>query len=182
MSEISQSIPTDLVAEAKKYYQAGKYQGAAEMFLKAAVLYEEAEEISLASEMRNNQAVALLQDGAPQLALEAVQGTSEIFKQAGDKLKMGMALANEATAYRDLGSTDQAMERFSQAAMIFKDLGEDELLMQTSQTLSSLKMKSRNIPGALISMQEGLQGVKKPNLRQRLLLNLLKVPNKLLGQ
>jgi len=93
-----------------------------------------------------------------------------------------MALANEATAHKELGSTDLAIERYSQAAEIFMELGEDILLLQTSQSLSSLKLKSQNIPGALFSMQKGLEGIKKPNLRQRLLLNLLKIPNRLIGK
>jgi len=182
MSENKQTNPADLEKEAKEHYQSGKYKLAADMFSRAAVLYQEGGELTLFAEMRNNQSVAHLQEGDPQLALEAVQGTSEIFHQAGDLIKKGMALANEATAYKDMGATDQALEKFSQASTIFHELGEDVLLLQISQSLSSLKLKSRNISGALVSMQVGLEGVKKPNLRQRALLNLLKIPNKLLGQ
>jgi len=182
MTDKSKNSPADLDQEAKDLYQAGKYQKAAEVFLKAADLYEKGGEICLAAEMRNNQGVSLLKAKQPGPALEAIRGTGEIFKEAGDRLKMGMALANEATALKDLGQTDPAVDKFAQAAVIFRELGEHELLLQTSQSLSSLKLKSRNIPGALFSMQEALESVQKPTLRQKLLLNLLKVPLKLLDR
>ena len=93
---------------------------------------------------------------------------------------MAMALANEATAMKELGTIDLAIGKFTEALKIFNEIGETDLLVQTSQSLSSLKLKSRNIPGALFSMQEGLEAVNKPNLRQKILLNLLKIPNKFL--
>jgi len=180
MNDNNGSIPADLEKEAKNLYQAGKYQQAAKLFSEAAAFYEAGGRSSLAAEMKNNQSVSLLKCGQPELALEVVQGTSEVFRHADDPRKMAMALANEATAHKELGSTDLAIERFSQAAEIFQELGEDILLLQTSQSLSSLKLKSQDIPGALFSMQKGLEGIKKPNLRQRLLLNLLKIPNRLI--
>lgn len=182
MNDNKASNPADLEKEAKDLYQAGKFQQAATLFSEAAALYEGEGRSALAAEMKNNQSVSLLKCGQPELALEVVQGTSEVFRQAEDRLKMGMALANEATAHKELRSTGLAIEKFSLATAIFEELGEDILLLQTSQSLSALKLKSQNISGALFSMQKGLEGIKKPNLRQRLLLNLLKIPNKLIGK
>ena len=182
MTEKSPNNNSQLVSEAKDLYQAGKYQQAADSFSRAAAVYIELEERCLAAEMKNNQCVSLLQAKQPQSALEVVKGTSEIFDLAGDRLKMAMALANEATALKELGNNDLATGKFTEALDIFQEIGETDLLVQTSQSLSSLKLKSRNIPGALFSMQEGLEAVNKPNLRQRILLNLLKIPNKFLEQ
>lgn len=182
---MTEKIPNNtaqLVKDAKDLYQAGKYLAAADSFSKAASVYIELEEESLAAEMKNNQCVSLLQANQPQSALEVVKGTSEVFDLAGDRLKMAMALANEGTALKELGCIDQATGKFSKALVIFKEIGETDLLVQTSQSLSSLKLKSRNIPGALFSMQQGLEAVNKPNLRQKILLNLLKIPNKLLDR
>ena len=180
MTEHSGSAPVDLEKEAKSLYKAGKYFQAANLFDKAAVLYEEQGDKTLSAEMKNNQSVSHLKSGKPDLALAAVQGTKKVFAEADETLKMAMALANEAAAYQDLGSRDQAINLFTQARDIFKNLGEDQLLLETSQSLSSLKLKSRNIPGALFAMQEGLEQIEKPNLRQKLLLNLLRIPNKLI--
>ena len=180
MTEKSLNNTSQLVKDAKDLYQAGKYQLAAESFSKAAAEYIELEETSLAAEMKNNQCVSLLQAKQPQSALEVVKGTSEVFELVGDRLKMAMALANEATAMKELGNIDLAIGKYTEALDIFQEIGETDLLVQTSQSLSSLKLKSRNIPGALFSMQAGLEAVNKPNLRQKILLNLLKIPNKFL--
>jgi len=180
MTEKPPSNNSQLVKEAKDLYQARKYQQAADSFSRAAAVYIELEETSLAAEMKNNQCVALLQAKQPQFALEAVRGTSEVFDRSGDRLKMAIALANEATAMKELGNIDLAIGKFTGALEIFNEIGETDLLVQTSQSLSSLKLKSRNIPGALFSIQKGLEGLNKPNLRQKILLNLLKIPNKFL--
>ncbi len=182
MIESDRKDPAQLVIDATDLYRSGKYIKAAEGFSEAAVLYDELAESTLSAEMKNNQCVSFLKANRPDSAWDAVRGTSEIFKQAGDRQKMAMALANEATALKDLGNNELAIEKFNEAAKVFRDLGETDLLLKTSQSLSTLKLKSRNIPGALFSMQEGLEAVVKPNLRQKILINLLKIPTKLLDQ
>jgi len=174
--------PTLIEEGAKDLYRAGKFQQAADGFSQAAALYLDKGEIQLAAEMRNNQSVALLKSKKPRLALEAVQGTEEIFQEAGDHLKQGMALANQATAYRDMGEKQKAIDDFNRAAEIFKISGEKEMYLQTMQSISALKMRTRNIIGALFSMQEGLDELEKPNLRQKLLRNLLKIPQNLINK
>ena len=168
--------------EAKDLYRAGKFQQAAEGFSQAAAFYLEKGEKLLAAEMRNNQSVALLKAKKPRLALDVVLGTDEVFQGVGDLLKQGMALANQATALQALGEKQKAMDDFSRAAEIFKNSGEKEMYLQTMQSISALKLKTRNLPGALFSMQEGLEGLEKPNLRQKLLLNLLKIPQNLIDK
>lgn len=152
------------------------------MFSRAAEEYAAGGAILLAAEMRNNQGVALLMAKKPRQALTAVEGTSEIFLEAGEVIKGAMALANQATAYQDLGERDQAVEYFSQAADRFQSAGEEEMYLQTMQSISSLKMKDRNLMGALFSMQSGLTALNKPTWRQKLLKGLLSIPDRLLGK
>ena len=171
-----------LANEGKSLYQAKKYLPAAENFARAAEIYDAAGDTLLGAEMRNNQCVSLLLGKKPQQALDAVQGTSELFKADGQMTTAGMALANEASARKDLGETEPAIDLFTQAADIFQAAGEDQLYLETMQSVSGLKMKSRNLTGALFAMQKGLEGVQKPTLRQRLLKNLLNIPDKLLNK
>jgi tetratricopeptide (TPR) repeat protein len=165
-----------LIERARKDYRAGKFEKAAEGFSQAAYSYQTKGESLLAAEMKNNQSVALLKAKKPQLALDAVQGTDILFREEGERIKEGMALANRATALQDLGKKQEAIEDFNQAADLFKAGGEKDMYLQTMQSISALKLRSRNIPGALFSMQEGLEELDKPNLRQKLLRNLLKIP------
>ncbi|NQS91884.1 MAG: hypothetical protein HQ574_05685 [Chloroflexi bacterium] len=180
MTDQDKKQPALFEKKGKELYKAGKFQQAAEEFDEAACLYLNQGNDLLAAEMRNNQSVALLQAKQPQLALEAVLGTAVLFQNTGNPLKEGMALANEATAHKELNNHQEAINKFSRAAEIFNHLNEGEMYLQTMQSISALKLKIKNIPGALFSMQEGLEGVKKPNLRQKLLKSLLKIPQNFL--
>ena len=168
--------------EAKELYAGKKYLQAAAAFAKAAADYLQQDWHLHAAEMRNNQCVALLKGNKPRQALEAVQGTDSVFLEEGDFLKQAMAIANQATALKELGESHSAIEKFSQAAAIFDQLDQKEMHLQTMQSLSGLKLKTRNIPGALFSMQEGLESLEKPTLRQKILIRLLKIPQKMIGK
>jgi len=171
-----------LEIEGKQLFASGKFQQASVVFSRAADGYLEQGEDLLAAEMRNNQCVSLLQAKQAQKALVAVQGTAIIFEKAGDQLKYAMALANEATALQELRRYPDAIDKFTQSADLFDQLKETEMVLQVKQSISAMQLRSRNLFGALFSMQEGLEGVNKPTLRQKILLKLLKIPQNLMGK
>ena len=171
-----------LTEEGKSLYQAKKYLPAAEAFSQAAEAYDVLGKTLLAVEMRNNQCVSLLLAKKPQKALEVVQGTSSLFIEAGKIKEAGMALANEATALKDLGENELALEAFTRAGDLFQSGGEEDLYLQTMQSVSGLKLRSRNLTGALFSMQKGLEGIEKPTWRQKLLKKLMDIPDNLLNK
>lgn len=166
--------------EANKLYAARKFQQASNTYSQAVDHYLAQGNQVRAAEMRNNQCVALLQAKHPGDALTAVRGTALIFEAAGDKLNQAMAYANEATALKDLGKKPEAIKMFTQSAELFRQMNESEMHLEVMQSISALKLKSRNLIGALYSMQEGLKQVKKPNLKQKLFLKLLKIPQDLM--
>jgi tetratricopeptide (TPR) repeat protein len=182
MKKPDHEMPPGIEEEAKNLYGSGNYQEAAKVFSRAANFYLENGDELRSAEMRNNQSVSLLQANQPEFALKVVLGTEETFYQAGDQLKQGMALANQASALQALGRHQEAIEKFSLAATIFNEIGQQEMFLQTKQSISGLKLRTKNIPGALISMQEGLEEIEKPNLRQRLLRSLLKIPQQMLDR
>jgi tetratricopeptide (TPR) repeat protein len=170
------------VKEGRSLYSSGQYQQAADIFGHAAEEYANLGQHTLAAEMKNNQCVAHLKLKQPQQAYNAVKGTPTVFKEAGDINKLAMSLANKATALMDLGDNEQALEIFSQAATFFLQIDETDMHLQVMQSISTIKLKSRNFYGAIFSMLAGLEGVKKPSLRQRILIQLLKIPRGLLGR
>jgi tetratricopeptide (TPR) repeat protein len=182
MTKQDQTQADFLAEEGKSLYQAKKYLPAADSFSQSAAAYDASGYPLLGAEMRNNQCVSLLLAKKPRQAVEVVQGTGELFIKAGQITKAGMALANEATALKDLGDNESALETFTRAGDLFLSVDEEDLYLQTMQSVSSLKMKSRNVLGALFSMQKGLEGIEKPTWKQKLLKNLLKVPDKLLNK
>ncbi len=182
MAKQDRHTADSLAEEGKSLYQAKKYLPAANSFSQAAEEYDALGESPLGAEMRNNQCVSLLLANKPRQALGAVQGTSSVFSEAGQMLNAGMALGNEATALKDLGENDLALEAFARAGEIFRSIDEEELYLQTMQSVSALKLKSRDLGGALFSMQKGIEGIEKPTWRQKILKKLLKIPDNLFNK
>jgi tetratricopeptide (TPR) repeat protein len=182
MTDKTSKEAASLVDEGKSLFRDKHYQQAGEVFSRAADRYQQAELPALAAEALNNQAVALLMAGKPRRAEEVLQGTAETFRKAGDTLKQGMALANQGAVRKDLGDRQGAVDFFTQAAAIFQEAGEGEMHLETMQSVSSLKLRSGDLTGALFAMQTGLASVEKPSWRQKLLRSFLQIPNKLLNR
>lgn len=174
--------PDQLAEEATKAYQRGKYIEASEGFQLAAAGYQAQNKPLLAAEMENNRSVAHLQAGNAKAALEAVTGTDEIFKQAGDAVKQAMAIGNRAAALEALKHYDEAEIAYQQSATLLKSSGERELHAHVMKSLSTLQIrKGKQIEG-IVNMRASLEEIENPTLKQRILQMLLKLPFKFIGR
>lgn len=171
MSEI---VPKPLTADAVGAYQEGDYETAARLFGEAASALIEQNNPLEAAEMRNNQSVAWLKAGNPGAAYEAVRGTASVFAEAGDARREGIACGNEASALQALGRAKEALEKYGLASEAFQRAGEDELQAITMQAIAGIELKRGKIMDALLAMQTGLSGLKRPTLKQKILLALLR--------
>ena len=174
--------PEKLAEDAKKFYDQGKYLEAAEGFDLARNSYEEQNKPSQAAEMANNQSVALLQAGEAELSLEAVTGTEEVFKQSGDDVKVAMAIGNRAAALEAMSRLDEAEAAYQKSADILKSSGESDMHAHVMKSLSALQIRRGKQLEGIINMKSSLEGVENPNLKQRFLKKLLKLPFKFLGR
>ncbi len=173
------SKPEQLSVEGKSVYQKGDFLKAAEIFLAAAEGYQIAGDTVSSAEMANNRSVALLQGGQAEAALQAVQGTIEVFASTGDKRRQAMAFGNRAAALNKLNRVDEAISDYSQAADLFKQVGEHDLRAPVLQALSVLQLRSGRQLESLASMNAGLNEYEQPKPRQRLLKKLLDLPSKI---
>jgi tetratricopeptide (TPR) repeat protein len=174
--------PKQLSEEAKIAYQRADFALAGRVYQAAAQGYLEAGEPLMVAEMNNNASVAYLQAGEAESALQVVEGTDGVFASAGDTRRQGMALGNRGTALEALGRLSQAADAYRQSADLLKQVGETELHGRVMQSLSALQLRTGHQLEALATMNAGLEGISKPNLRQRLLKRLLQMPYKLLGK
>jgi tetratricopeptide (TPR) repeat protein len=69
-----------------------------------------------AAEMKNNESVALLQAGKAKEALQATDGTEEVFQKAGDIKRQGIAVSNRAAALEGLKKWKEALAEYDRAA------------------------------------------------------------------
>lgn len=172
---MSDKTPQDLSQEANQAYQEGDFERAARLFGEAATAFAAANAPQDGAEMRNNQSVALLQQGDPQAALDAALGTDAIFAAAGDTRRQGLAVGNEAAALDALNRADEAIKRYRECADLLEKAGEDQMRASVLQSQAWLFVRRGKLFEGLFAMNDGLRGVKNPTLKQKILRALLKL-------
>ena len=169
------SDPKKISEQATSLYQDGDFEQAASFFEQAAQAYLEADNKLDAAEMRNNQSVALLQDGNAQAALDAALGTDQVFAEAGDIRRQGMALGNQGAALEELKRIDEAIPLYKSAAELLAQAGEDQMRALIMQSLATIYVKRGKFYEGLFTMNDGLRELKKPTLKQKILRQILKL-------
>ena len=157
-------------------YKAGQWPLAAARFLEARETYElEGDEVKSA-EMANNLSVVLLQDNRPDDALEAVEGTWNVFLAHGDDLHAARAYGNLASAREACGDATGAEKAYGLAAELMEKTGDEDARAQTLAALSRLQLKRGHPLQAVASMQSGLEGSSRLSFGKRLLRKILRLP------
>ncbi len=169
-----------LSAQAQSAYQNGDYQLAADLFGRAAACFAATGDAINEAEMNNNASVALFKLGNASAAYEKARGTDLLFEQRGKTREQALSLGNQAAALEGLHRFAEAEQKYQTCIILFEQAGEQELLSITCKTLSALQLRRGKIFDAMVTMQAGLRVKKKLNLRERLLLFLLKIPPRLL--
>jgi len=143
----------DLSNKAKAEFQRNKFSEAVADFSTCLELLSQENNPVDIAEVRNNLSVVQLRNKQPQLALDAVLGIDQVFSDAGDIQKQGMALANTGSAYEALKQYDLAAKTYEQAIARFKQIGEKKYLSITLRSLSDLQLKKGNKFNALTNLQ-----------------------------
>ena len=173
---IEAASPQSLEKEGKAAYKRGDFLAAARTFEAAKLGFAAMGDALNAAEMANNCSVAYLQAGEGEAALAAVEGSDSVFAQAGDLRRQGMAVANRGAALEALEHSEEAITAYQQAAEILQQAGEDQMRAQVMQSLSMLQFQMGRQMQALGSMQNGIEGVKRPSASQKMLKKLLNIP------
>lgn len=154
-------------ADGKRAFTAGRYAEAAESFRQASRLFVRADEGLRSAEMDNNLSVALLKNKQPREALEAAQGTQQVFAAVGDKPRQGMALGNQGAALEDLKKYAEAIAIYEQAAALFAQSGHGDMQSLTLKSIAGIRLKQGQFNTAGVEMLGSLGTVQNPSLLQR---------------
>ena len=161
--------PVKLAEEGNAEYAKGNHASAADLFLQAANAYKNTQDELNAAEMMNNQSVALLQAGKAQEALQATEGTEEIFQKAGDLKRQGIAIGNRAAALEGLKQTDEALEEYERAAALLEEAGEGDMHSVVRKAAANLNLKRGRVTAAQMDVYDSMRLVEKPNFTQRIM-------------
>jgi tetratricopeptide (TPR) repeat protein len=172
---VDQINPNPLAERGKQEYEKGKYLSAADLFSQAAQAYASAKDELNAAEMKNNQSVALLQAGKAKEALQATDGTEEIFQQTGDLKRQGIAISNRAAALEGLKKWDEALADYDRAASLFEEIGEGDMHSIVRKASANINLKRGHITDTQMDVYDSLRLVKKPTLTQRFIKFLMRI-------
>ena len=167
--------PLALAEDGKKEYEKGNFLAAADLFLQSARSYSSTKDELNAAEMMNNQSVALLQAGKAKEALQATEGTEEIFQKAGDIKRQGIAVSNRAAALEGLKKWKEALAEYDRAASLFEQIGEGDMHSIVRKAAANLNLKRGHLVDSQMDVYDSLRLVEKPTLTQRLLKFLMKI-------
>lgn len=167
--------PQQLSEQGKQAYQNSEFEAAAQLFVRAAEGFTLSNAILDAAEMKNNASVAWLQAGYSKEALDVVVGTAQLFAEAHDFRRQGLALGNEGAALEALNRFDEAAEKYQQSADVLQQAGEGQLRSSVMKSLSALELKRGKPYDAVYAMQSGISGIEKPSIGQRILKKLLRL-------
>ena len=167
--------PISLADKGKQEYEKGNYAVAAEMFSQAAQAYASAQDELNAAEMKNNQSVALLQAGKAKEALQVTDGTEEIFQQAGDIKRQGIAVGNRAAALEGLKKWKEALAEYDRAASLLEQAGEGDMHSVVRKAAANLNLKRGRVTDSQMDVYDSLRLVEKPTLTQRIMKFLMRV-------
>lgn len=164
-----------LADEGKQAYAKGNYLAAADLFLQAAQAYESVPDALNAAEMKNNQSVALLQAGKAKEALEATDGTEQIFEKAGDIKRQGIAISNRAAALEGLKKWKEALAEYDRAASLFEQIGEGDMHSIVRKAAANINLKRGRIVDSQMDVYDSLRLVEKPTFTQRMMKFLMRI-------
>ena len=158
-----------LAEKGKQEYEQGNYLAAADLFLQAAQVHASMQDELNAAEMKNNQSVALLQGGKAKEALQATEGTEDIFQKAGDIKRQGIAVSNRAAALEGLKKWSEALSEYDRAAALFEQVGEGDMHSMVRKTAANLHLRRGHIADSQMDVYDSLRLVEKPTLTQRIM-------------
>ena len=125
--------------------------------------------------MKNNQSVALLQAGKARDALQATEGTEEVFRQAGDLGRQGMAVGNRAAALEGLKKWKEALAEYDRAASIFEQAGAGDMHSVVRKAAANLNLKRGRLSESQFDVYDSLRLVEKPTFVQRIMKFLIRI-------
>ena len=167
--------PITLAEDGKNEYGKGNFLGAADLFGQAAQSYRSAKDELNAAEMLNNQSVALLQAGKAREALQATEGTEEIFQKAGDIKRQGIAVSNRAAALEGLKKWKEALAEYERAASLFEQIGEGDMHSIVRKASANINLKRGHLTDSQMDVYDLLRLVEKPTFTQRIMKFLMKI-------
>jgi tetratricopeptide (TPR) repeat protein len=154
--------------EGMKLYRAGRYEDAAAKFVEAQQLFANESNPKEVAECANNRGVCWRQATKFEEAIAAFEEARPLFQGLNDLVGEGQAVGNLAAVVEAQGDKQRAGELYLEAIDLFTKAGAKDYAKDTYTALSKLKLKQRDVVGAMTAFDSGLEQLDKPNLIERM--------------
>jgi tetratricopeptide (TPR) repeat protein len=101
-------------------------------------------------------------------ATAAFEEARPLFQSLDDAVGEGQVVGNLAALVESQGDKQHAAELYQEAIDLFTRAGAKDYVKDTFTALSKLKLKQRDVVGAMTALDSGLEQLDKPNLIERM--------------
>jgi tetratricopeptide (TPR) repeat protein len=154
--------------EGMKLYRAGRYEEAAAKFAEAQQMFASGGNHKEVAECANNRGVCWRQAAKFDEATAAFEEARPLFQSLNDLVGEGQVVGNLAALVESQGDRQHAAELYLEAIDLFTTAGAKDYAKDTYTALSKLKLKQRDVVGAMTAFDTGLEQLDKPNLIERM--------------
>jgi tetratricopeptide (TPR) repeat protein len=154
--------------EGLKLYRAGRYEDAAAKFAEAQLLFASVGNAREVAECANNRGVCWRQAAKFEEATAAFEEARPLFQSFNDLVGEGQVVGNLAAVVESQGDKQHAAELYQEAIDLFTQAGAKDFAKDTYTALSKIKLKQRDVVGAMTAFDAGLEQLDKPNLIERM--------------
>lgn len=154
--------------EGLKLYRAGRYEDAAAKFAEAQQLFANAGNAKEVAECANNRGVCWRQAAKFEEATAAFEEARPLFQELNDPVGEGQVVGNLAAVVESQDDKSHAADLYQEAIDLFTKAGAKDYVKDTYTALSKLKLKQRDVVGAMTAFDSGLEQLDKPNLIERM--------------
>ena len=162
------SDATTIKDEGLKLYRAGRYEDAAAKFVEAQQAFANEGNPKEVAECANNRGVCWRQAARFDEATAAFEEARPLFQGLNDLVGEGQVVGNLAASVESQGDKQRAGELYLEAIDLFTKAGAKDYAKDTFTALSKLKLKQRDVVGAMTAFDSGLEQLDKPNLIERM--------------
>jgi tetratricopeptide (TPR) repeat protein len=162
------SNATAIKEEGLYLFRAGRYEEAAAKFVEAQQSYAGEGNQKEFAECANNRGVCWRQAAKFEEAAAAFEEARPLFQSLDDAVGEGQVAGNLAALVESQGDMQHAAELYLEAIDLFNKAGAKDYAKDTYTALSKLKLKQRDVVGAMTAFDSGLEQLDKPNVIERM--------------
>ena len=162
------SNATAVKEEGLKLFRASRFEEAAAKFAEAQQLFAGEGDQKECAECANNRGVCWRQAAKYEEAAAAFEEARPLFQSLEDVVGEGQVVGNLAALAESQGDKQHAAELYLEATDLFTRAGAKDYAKDTYTALSRLKLKQRDVVGAMTAFDSGLEQLDKPNLIERM--------------